>query len=1309
MAPDQELSGAARAYEVLDELGRGAFGVVLKARQRSTGQLVALKVTPAGALDGAEGDERLRRFRRETRLCAELAHPHIVPLIDSGMLPDGRLFAAFAYVPGVTLAEVLAAEGRLAVPEAAQLCAQVLDALACAHARGIVHRDLKPENIMISRSGVRRHALVLDFGLGGVTAAASAAAASPAELVGTPCYAAPEQLRGAPPSPLADLYAWGLILLECVTGTRAIAGETTSAVLARQLAPDPVPLPPWLRAHPLGRVLEIVLARTPRARDVPVERLLQWLTAASAAPAAAPDDAADPDARERRQLSLVCCRLVPGDTDGVDAEELDQALQARCAALAEAAVALGGVPAAPLGERLLVAFGYPRAAEDDARRAARFALQAAGAAGDGRARLATAVALHAGLVTVPGAGAAQAPRLGALPGIVAAQAGALAARAAPGEVLISDAARLLVRDRFACAPLAAADGAPAAFRLGGALPSGPGAGSWLRDSPLVGRDAQLARLLAGWDAAGSGRGRTVVITGEPGIGKSRLLSELCRRADVQPWLAVECAAEAQATALRPVIDALLALEQPLGTLVAEAALDRAATLPLLAALLGQPLDPDVAALPLSPERQKELTLQALVALVCRRAERQPTLVVVENLHWADPTTLELLTLLVRAQREPTPGAAPPRIFLVCTTRPEGIPPWPGSDATLLPLPRLRSGEVTALLGARGTVVPAPLLARVLDRSEGVPLFVEELARLVGDGDAADTAAAGVAVPATLRELLTARLDRLSPRARETAQLAAVLGREFPRALLEAVAARDAALLARDMEELGRAGLVLARPGRREDGFVFRHALLRDAAYEAMTRAARRGLHRRVADTVRAHFPALERTRPEIVALHCEHGGELPAAVDYWCRAGLEGYRRAAYTEALRTLEHARALVETLDAAPAHRWREVQVLIALGATLLATRGWAVPEVEATFGRAWEICESLGGEPPPMVVYGVWGVRITRSDRAAVEAMLPRLEALAETGGPELVPLVTLCLGTAAYWRGDFVTADRYLTRGRLAYDTERRRHLRPGAPGWNLETGDDGGIYNWAMGFSTQWALGHADRAMALRAEALAATADGRQPMSLALVLGFGAMLAHDCGDDALAQDWGERLIALATEQQMSFWWAPGASAVGRALVNAGHHAEGLALIRGSLERFRTLGVMASYTYYLTWLVEVHLRAGALDEARAAIDEGLRLCGTLVVRFPEPELLRLRAAVAAARGEQAAAEADLRAALTVAERDGARAYMLRAATDLARLLAADARLPEGRAQLATVYGTFTEGFDTADLRRAAALLAELTRA
>src|SRR5262245_16000100 len=637
-------------YEVLSRLGIGRFGSVYKARQLSTGQDVAIKVLRIDPRDGADDIENQHaRFRREMKLCAGMSHPNIVRLLDSGETGDGMLYAVFEYVPGGTMRDVLAAEGRLPVEEAVRLMSEVLDALACAHGHGVVHRDLKPDNIMLSKTGARRHALVLDFGLSGfiedVARWALPRLTQSRELMGTPCYAPPEQLRGEPTSTRSDLYAWGLVLLECLTGEVAVAGGSGADVISKQLGPDPVAIPVWLRRHPLGRLLEIVTAKQVEKRDVTIPGLLEALAAIQlgdgpAVEARRPDDLPD---GERRQLTVVSCRLsvTPVARRSLDPEEVDEALHAQHAVYAELAARAGGQLAGVLADRVLLVFGYPRAREDDARRATRTAVAVAKEArraarrleAERGLRLEVRTGVHSGLVVVRGLRQATYQGLYDLVGLTPQLAARLDERAAAGEVLVSGDTYRLLRGDVGAEPAGEIQPWPDAsavrvFRLVGEMEREPGV-SWVRETPLVGRTAELRALFEVAADLRNGRARSVLVTGEPGMGKSRLVRELRRRVAPEEWIPARCVAENQASPLRPIVDLLLG-GAPIEGLLARHGFDLAETMPLFTSLLALPPDPRYPPLALAPDRAKELTIRSLVELFVRMARERPLVFALED-------------------------------------------------------------------------------------------------------------------------------------------------------------------------------------------------------------------------------------------------------------------------------------------------------------------------------------------------------------------------------------------------------------------------------------------------------------------------------------------------------------------------------------------------------------------------------------------------------------------------------------------------------------------------------------------------------
>jgi TOMM system kinase/cyclase fusion protein len=1319
------------AYEVLARLGGGSFGAVYKARQLSTGQEVAIKVLRMLAGDtAADAANQIERFRREMRLCAGLSHPNIVRLTDSGEAEGGVLYAVFEHVPGPTLREALAVEGKLDLPETVHLMTQVLDALSCAHAHGVVHRDLKPENIMLTHTGARRNALVLDFGLGGLTQDAErwglSRITATHEMLGTPCYAAPEQLRGEAPTTRSDLYSWGLIFLECLTGELAVGGGSGQDVILKQLGPEPVPIPPWLRTHRLGPLLEIVTAKAVEKRDVTIEGLLGALSyIALGAMTAATERAhgAGLPEGERRQLTIVSCRftLTPFGSADLDLEEVDEVLHAQHAIVAEHAARAGGQVAGVLADRLLLVFGYPAAREDDVRRAARaartIAAEAVRTAADlataGRLRLEVRIGVHTGMVVVREVRQATYQGLYDLVGVTPQVAVRLDELAAPGEVLVSADTDRMLRGEMR----SESAGVLRLWEGGRVMPvlrlTGDGGGqeaetsSWTRETPLAGRAVQLGQLLGTWRQVEGGRPGAVLLSGEPGIGKSRLVRELRRRVTPNAWLEGRCAAEHQASPLRPIIDILLAVRQPIDALLARYGFDVDQTLPLLAALLRLPYGDGSALAQLTAERRKDVTLRAIVELILRMAQEQPVVLAVEDLHWADPTTLELVGLLVEEVRTAQAVATDPapRVCVVFTARPEFAPPWSLEGFVLISLQRLGRADVEEMVGAglaTGRTLPKALLDQIVQASDGVPLFIEEVTRVLLEvGEAAFSEArdgTGVSIPATLRDLLTARLDRLSRSARETVQLAAVLGREFRYEVLSAVSqVREEMVLRNDVREVLDAGLLLARRSVRGERYVFKHALMREAAYESMTRLRRQGMHQRVARTLHQRFPEVEQHQPELLAQHYERAGEVESAVEYWHFAGERSVQRATYAEAIQQLEHGLTLLEGLATSPARSRREVELLTTLGTAFISTRGYGAEEVERTFARASRLCHSLGADVPIKVLVGIVGVHVTRGDREAAEPFLPQLRRLAEHSDPVAAMAGRQLLGIYAFWCGDFRTAYEHTIAGMRLYATDEVQHFA-----WDYGAG----LLCHAYAMSSLFQLGYPDQAAALSRDMATIGERSGNPWSLAVALAFSATLSHERGEPGDTLALSNRLRALAAEQRNHLWMANALSSSGSAKLQLGEIEAASADIRQALDLFRAVGMSCSYSYYLTYLADAYREGGRIGEGLVAVEDGLDLCERLFGRFHAPELWRLRGELLGCQGQVHAGEAALRRALDLARQQHGKSFELRAAMSLGRLLRELGRRDEARSLVAEVYGWFTEGFATRDLRQARALLAEL---
>jgi TOMM system kinase/cyclase fusion protein len=1317
-------------YEVLSELGAGTFGRVYKARQLSTGQHVAIKTLRVqDARSSAATRVQAERFRREMRICAGLLHPHIVRLIDFGDLGEHLLYAVFEFVPGHSLREVIAAGGKLEMADALRLMMQTLDALSCAHAQGIVHRDLKPENIMVTRTGVKLNAKILDFGLGGLTAGAHTAdlprLTATREMLGTPCYAAPEQLRGGEPSPRSDLYSWGLVFLECLTGEVVVGGSSAHEVLLKQLGPDPVPVPDWLRTQRLGRLLQAVTVKDVEQRNVTIAGLLESLEAierdvsvvraAGACPAPGGEG-------ERRQLTIVSCRSTVTGAGGeaVDVEDLDQVLRAQYALLGRLAREHEGTVISEIGDRALLTFGLPRVRENDARRAVRLALRvvaesrsaSAGLERERGLRVCVHVGVDSGVVIVRDDTEGRPPGGFQVVGTSRQVAIRLDESAGPGDVLVSSTTQRLLRDEMESEPagevrLPDSSARVQVFRVTGERPLE--LSDQRTETPLINRAQELEQLVGTWRLAQAGEARAILVAGEPGMGKSRLLRELRKEVPRNAWLECRCVADNQASPLRPIVDLLTALPEPVDkAMLARLGLDVGQTLPLFSSLLSRPLDETVAPLRLPPDRRKELTLAAIAELLVQMTKDRPHVLCMEDVHWADPTTLEFLNVLIEDMRAARVGNSVPGVHLcvALTARPEFLPPWPVTDCGVDVLNRLGRSDVEALVSAglpSGEQLPEAVVGRIVARTDGVPLFVEEMTHAFvrataesSQSGASQTVEWGSEIPGTLRELLTAQLDLLSSSARRTVQVMAALGRDLDYDVLHAVAQKDDWLLRQDVRELTDAQLLY---GLRRTRLVFRHSLIRDAAYESMVRSVKRQVHGRIARVLREQFPKIGEQQPERLAEHFEAAGEIETAVDYWHRAGDRALRRAAYAEATGHLQRGLSAVMRIPASAERSRVEIELLTTLGTVLFSTRGYADTEVETTFAEALSLCRQLGEGVSEKVLSGVVGVYITRGDRAATEELLPQFERLARRT-EDVVACVTGCatVGQVLFWRGEHEAAREYLEQGRTVYLTEEFQQFARGY-------GYDGGVFTCIYRMWNLWALGCPDQAEAACAE-LARIADRSfDPYTLPLTLAFRINLAHAQRDAEETQRIADRLVELSTEQKLYLWLAAGLCGKGAALALAGRGDEAIDPLRQGLDLSRAIGSMTGYSYFLTYLAEAHLVARRIGEGLAVIDEGLALCGRSLGRFHEPELERLKGELLRLDGDAAGAAASFHRALTLARRGGARSWELRAASSLARLSIDGGARGEGRSVLQAVYDSFSEGFERPDLRDARRLLAE----
>jgi len=1017
-------------------------------------------------------------------------------------------------------------------------------------------------------------------------------------------------------------------------------------------------------------------------------------------------DAASP-AGERRQLTVVFCDLV-GSTalsQQLDPEEWRDVVGLYQTAARAAVERWGGHVAKELGDGLLVYFGWPDAREDDPERAIRAglaildAMEPVNAKLSDGARLAVRIGMHTGPVVIADGGEV----FGETANVAARVQGA----ADPDTVVVTAATQRLVpgifvlEDRGPQVLKGVREPVPL-YRV--VQPSGVrsrldvAAGRLTR---FVGREVELATLVERWERAADGEGQNLLVVGEAGVGKSRLAYQLRERLAAVPHTWLECGASpyTEGTPFHPVIAlvmkglAFTPADTPAEKVekIARGLRDLATpeSVGLLADFLGLP---PPTPLTLNPDVQRRKTMELLAQWNLALAAIQPLVLLVEDLHWCDASSLELLGRII-AQ------SATARVLFVATARPEFTVPWPArSNLTTLQLARLTKRHaremVTTLLGE---TVPAETLEALVARADGVPLYVEELTKAVAEPGAARGADA---IPSTLAGSLMARLDRLST-AKEVAQRAAVLGREFGYPLLAAAAEIEEAGLRQGLARLVGAEIVFQRGEPPEATYTFKHALVQEAAYESLLKRTRQQLHGRVVDVLRDRFRERVESEPELVARHAEAAGRSDEAITYYGRAGDGAQARSAHEEAIGQLRKAIVLLRTQPAGAERDARELSLQLALGASLIAARGYSHGETAA----AYEHAVALGAAVGDAARLGVarTGLAICYYTRGEVErgrALLAEVVAAAEARGDREQALVGHAGGALPEtYQGKFASSLAHCERAMDLYDPMQHHGLV-------RVLGTDQGVQ--VLGFAAQnlWYLGQPDAALARARAAVALAQRLNHPFSLAFALTFEAAVQVFRRDVAAQHERATEVVALSKTQGFPFWLGVGRVYHAAARVMEGDSGALPEMLDGMALAAET-GSQAGAPAFFAILAEAQRAAGQLAEAQGIVATALAVAVQTGQPYVDADLHRLDGELLLATGGTAdEAAARYHRALSIAREQGARSFELRAATSLARLWRDQGKRAEARDVLAPVYAWFTEGFDTRDLIEAKALLEEL---
>lgn len=1340
-------------YRIDSVLGAGGFGAVYRGYDDQLDRPVAIKLPLLRRKDQEEVHED---FLREARQLAKLNHPGIVSVFDVGVV-DGRCYIVTEFLEGSNLNRWLA-DHKPDWKHGVAIVAELADALAHAHALSTVHRDVKPANIiMVTRPEGLRPVLV-DFGL-----AVSDLVSKKTErgaISGTPNYMSPEQAigEGHRIDGRTDVYALGVVLYRILCGQLPFRANRLSDLMKQVVSDEPQPLrqlvptlPASLERICLKALSKQVKDRYTTAADFAEElrSLVEGLERTVVLPASTvPGSATEtpsfdeppseemrssirrPRDAEHRHVTMLVCNsefFESEDFFEIDPEEQHDLQLAYRRVCTDTISESEGTIVEFTSEGMLACFGFPVAFEDSVQRAMRsgLALQVALAelSVQEKHELRPQIAVHTGAViaelTADSGTSESLSVVGAGRNVTA----RLCDLAEPDSFVVSSVSHDLVKGFFNCETLGTHKIRGASEPLEVFRVTGESEVRHRLDllsptdlTPLIGRNTELSILRERWEQAAESMGQVVLLIGEAGLGKSRLIREIRDHVtQTEPeahLIELRCSSQHQNSGLHPARDFFERLlgfhhdttpNEKLDALVEhlnEYGLTSGENVPLFAALLSIPLDERYTALQLPPQKQKELTQQALLEWLRQYSSRQPVLFIVEDLHWVDPSTLEVLGLLIEQGFQQS-------ILSILTFRPEFTTPWASAGhQTQIALNRLTKRQVGQLMREHTGIhnLSDELIEQIVDRTDGVPLFVEEFTRVVQDADELQDVDGSVqlsgsfqqvSIPASLHDLLASRLDRMDC-LHDVVQLGATLGREFTYELLAAASGIDEQTLHAELSKLVQAGVLFEKGQPPQCSYIFKHALIQDAAYDSLLKKKRQQFHRQIATTLEQQFPETVLSEPELIAHHFTEAVEIPKAVEYWLKAGTHAQETSANLEAINHLERGIELLESLPESPERDGMELQIKLPLSAVLMGVRGYAEPEIEPIHERAIEICRKLQAPFLFGVMEANWAWLFIGCKFDQAFARTDELLALAaETGDVGQATEAHWTVNCISFYNGKFPEA---VEHGELAWKTWDPDVSAEYA---KLTQQNSGPLVLAHIGMA-QWKMGYVEQGPARVHEALNLAIKIDNVFTRTIMEWKLSQIGDYSRNGQMALEHAQRCLRIAEEQSFQWWIAIGNCCQGVGLHMLGRHKEAIESLREGLAANHASGAGILFAKYTAWLAVALWHDGQREAAWEQLHEAFPYLEK-GERYTEAELHRFRGDFHFDEGDFDQAENWYRSSIDVARRQSAKSYELRSTMHLCRIWQQQDRIDEARESLSTVYNCFTEGFDTLDLVEARRML------